>query len=567
MLGNLKAKVLIADDSPSQLTALEQILVGQGLEVVCAEHGLDAVELFQQQHPDLVILDVLMPKMEGIEAAKIMRQTQQEIYVPIIFITGADSMENLQRCIAAGGDDFIAKPINPALLCIKLCSLLRIRRLHQDQLEQKKQLLEYQHIIEQEQEAAASIYKKVIQTDFLETPQIRFFLSPMALFNGDILLTAKSPGNQLYVFLGDFTGHGLTASIGAGPTAEMFYGMTRKGFGISEIISEINRKLHKLLPVNVFLAATLLACDHSSGNLKLITCGLPDHYLLDRETGGIKTVTSQNLPLGVLASYTPEIQFLKVHKQHYLYMFSDGVIESENSAGEQFKSAGVENCLRQQPASGFDAIKAALDKHCQGLGQQDDITLVELHCDLEEIASQQDEGIISSGELISLPWKSSMEFHVRTLQHIDPIPVLVNSLMEIQGLQRHRETIFLIVNELFNNAVEHGLLKLKVSKKEKTEDFSNYQHRRAEQFKHLQEGFVRVSFNHQPLTNGGRLVIRVQDSGEGFDVAKVTTGQTILTGGINRVKKLCKTVEFMEGGSRVKAIFDWFITETGQIQN
>lgn len=161
----------------------------------------------------------------------------------------------------------------------KIHSLLYVKQLYLEQFIQKKQLIEYQQHLAQEEAIAATLYKNIIHAGFLEVPEARYFLSPMALFNGDVFLVAKTPGNQLYVFLGDFTGHGLSASFGSGPVAEIFYGMTAKGFGITEIIAEINRKMKNLLPINMFLAATIVAFFRDTETINLITCGLPDHYL------------------------------------------------------------------------------------------------------------------------------------------------------------------------------------------------------------------------------------------------------------------------------------------------
>ncbi|MDO2286079.1 SpoIIE family protein phosphatase, partial [Escherichia coli] len=82
--------------------------------------------------------------------------------------------------------------------------------------------------------------------------------SPLALFNGDLLLAAYKPSGGMHVLLGDFTGHGLPAAIGAMPLAEVFYGMTAKGYPMADILREMNAKLKRILPVGVFCCATLL---------------------------------------------------------------------------------------------------------------------------------------------------------------------------------------------------------------------------------------------------------------------------------------------------------------------
>lgn len=321
------ARILIADDSLLQRQMLEKMLGNAGYQIISACDGPEALELYRRERPELVILDIVMPSLSGIDVAHEIRRTEVDGgFVPIIFITGMDDEGYLQQCVEVGGDDFIRKPFNPVLLQAKVGSLLRFRKLYQEQLEQKRRLQKFQQAAAQEQEVAAAMYNNILHAGFLEAPNLRYSLSPMALFNGDVLLSAKSPGNQLYCLLGDFTGHGISASVGAGPAAEIFYGMVQKGFGPVEILNEINSKLHRLLPVNMFLAASLATLNPESWTLTMITCGLPDHYLVNRRTGVIRSIASRNLPLGISASFVLQEQHFEVTRDDFLYLFTDGVI-------------------------------------------------------------------------------------------------------------------------------------------------------------------------------------------------------------------------------------------------
>ena len=557
------AKILLADSSQTQRQWLAQVLEAAGHTVLPAKDGQEAIGLFIQESPDLTLLNLFMPEMDGIEAAKHIKSSSKEEYIPILFITKFSEEEALQRCIDIGCDGFISEPLSPAILLIKVNSLLRVKHLYQDQLDQKKKLMEYQRLISQEQEVAATLYKNFIQAGFQATPELKYLLSPVALFNGDILLAAKTPGNNLHVLLGDFTGHGLSASIGAGPTAEIFYGMTEKGFGINEIIVEINQKMLKLLPVNMFLAATLIALYGDSKNLSVIACGLPDHYLFNKAKGSIRTIHSKNLPLGITASFMPVVKNIEIDSYDYLYLFTDGVIEARNSQGIQLGADRVASCL-QSNASGFDAIQEAFQAHTQGLTQQDDITLVELHCNVDNPDWRKQGGEAKKNDEIEpLPWKISMEFHVLTLRQINPVPIMVNSLMEIQRFKAHREAIFMIVSELFANALDHGLLNLESSLKKNPEGFMRFYELRQERLTTLVEGSISLSFSHLPTLKGGELTIQVQDTGDGFDINEIfstlESNKETYGRGIDLVKRLCRSVEYSKNGNCVKAVYAWTV--------
>jgi CheY-like chemotaxis protein len=560
LLNEPGAKILVADDSRAQCLLLTEILEQAGYQVFSAKDGLEAVRLFRECSPDLIILDILMPNMDGLQAATLIKKELGERYAPIIFITELNTNESLQRCIDVGADDFMHKPFRSVALMAKIHSLLYVKQLYQEQFLQKQQLIEYQQHQAQEEAIAATLYKNIIHAGFLDVPEAKYFLSPMALFNGDVFLVAKTPGNQLYVFLGDFTGHGLSASFGSGPVAEIFYGMTAKGFGLTEIIAEINRKMKKLLPINMFLAATIVAFFSDTESIHLITCGLPDHYLCNSTSKKLRIIRSKNLPLGIVESFEVNQHVLQVSADDYLYLFTDGVIEAENIQGEQFGAGGVIDSIKHAH-NGYDAVLAALNKHTQGLEQQDDITLVELQCNVSDAKWMQIEVKTKHNTLEALPWKMSMEFQAATLRHVNPVPIIINSIMEIQNLLEQRETIFLIVAELFANALDHGLLKLDSQMKQTPDGFMLFYSEREQRLNQLQEGAINLHFNHQPTAKGGRLVIRVKDTGEGFYYNAGNIGlaenQQNFGRGMSLLQSLCKDLEYSGNGNHVKAVYEW----------
>ena len=123
-----RAKILVADDSKFQRLLLEDTLKTE-FEVILASDGLEAVELFLKEQPDLVVLDIIMPKMDGFEAGRRIQSETKGGYVPIVFVTEAASDENLLKFLDIGADDFIAKPFRPAFLmalfCVDAYSFLR----------------------------------------------------------------------------------------------------------------------------------------------------------------------------------------------------------------------------------------------------------------------------------------------------------------------------------------------------------------------------------------------------------------------------------------------------------
>lgn len=119
-------KVLIADDARVMRFATMRILHRLGLEAVEAEDGIQALEKFTSESPDLVLMDVQMPGMDGLEVVRRIRELSKERWVPVIFLTSMEDDEDFGRGIEAGGDDYLTKPVSPVVLEAKIRAMRRL---------------------------------------------------------------------------------------------------------------------------------------------------------------------------------------------------------------------------------------------------------------------------------------------------------------------------------------------------------------------------------------------------------------------------------------------------------
>jgi class 3 adenylate cyclase len=138
---NAPARILIVDDTAMNLKLLEGILTGHGYAVSTAPSGPIALERVRDEHPDLVLLDVVMPEMSGYEVCRRLRAEEATRLLPVIMVTALDPLQERVKGIEAGADDFLTKPINQAELVARVRSLLRIKALH-DELGELNRTLE-----------------------------------------------------------------------------------------------------------------------------------------------------------------------------------------------------------------------------------------------------------------------------------------------------------------------------------------------------------------------------------------------------------------------------------------
>lgn len=563
-----RLSILIAEDGAADRMLLAAIVGRQGHRVTTAANGAEAVRLFESVRPQLVLMDALMPVMDGFEAARQIKQLAGNELVPIIFLTSLTEHEALVRCLEAGGDDFLAKPYNPVILEAKIQAMHRLRRLQATVLEQRDLIARRNQQLLDEQRAAKAIFDKVAHAGCLNAPNIRYRQSPRALFNGDLLLAAHAPAGRMFVLLGDFTGHGLPAAVGAMPLAETFYGMTAKGYSSQEILCELNAKLKLILPVEMFCCAALLDINFKQGTLRVWNGGLPDGYLLRAAKGERLPLRSRHLPLGVLEAsrFDSSFETLPLEIGDRLLLLSDGVLESANVDDQLFGEQRLLAVMdaNTEPTALLDEIQAALhDFHGQIL---DDLSLVEVSViETEEAAAVQSPVVFPPGspELRARDWSASFELRPSSLRTYSPLPMTMHLLVQIAPLRHRAGAIYTVLTELYANALEHGVLLLDSSMKCDAEGFARYYQERQRRLNTLADGWVAIDLSVRSDEAQGCLRITVRDSGPGFDVARTLDkpycAQCLGGRGLRMIRQMSERFYWEPDGKTLNVEFYWAV--------
>lgn len=513
-------KILIAEDSAPDRMILESIVTQVGHTAISVEDGVQAVEAYKKERPDIVLLDVLMPNMGGMDTAREIRKISAGELVPIVFLTSLSDNESLVECLDAGGDDFASKPYNRVVIQSKIKAFSRMREMHQTLAEQKSQIEANNRHLIQEQRVAKQVFDKIAHSGCLDLSNIRYYMSPLAVFNGDVLVSEVSPSGSIVMLLGDFTGHGLPAAIGSMPLATTFYGMVRKGFSMADILREINAKLNQILPVGFFCCATCIDVNFTKQRLRVWNGGLPDCYLYRADTDNYEKIQSSHLPLGVLShrEFKAETQRIRLEEGDRFYMWSDGICEARNGKGEMFGEERLHRLMDRRKGQDilFDEILGQVHNHIGTSDKNDDISLVEIL--MEEVDLVVHEDISEKAKQGQLKdWKMDFRVESSSLKDYDPLPLLLNILSEIPGLRRHSAMLYTVMSEMFNNALDHGILGMASDQKLSPEGFVAYYEDRRKKLSSLHDDYMIITLAHQYQANGGLLLIRVKDSGEGFD--------------------------------------------------
>ncbi len=558
-------KILIADDSNSDRLLLKAIVQNQGHQPLLASDGAEAIEIFNTDTPDIILLDALMPNVDGFETARYVKAHSGVHFVPIIFLTSLNEADSLAQCLEAGGDDFLTKPYNSVILKAKINAFRRMLKMHVTLEQQRDQIADNHERLVQEQEVAKRTFDKVAHKGSLNSHNIQYSMSPMAVFNGDVLLASVRPNGNLCMVLGDFTGHGLAAAIGAMPLSQTFYSMVAKGFSVKDIVIEINRKLKELLPVGVFCCATMVDMDFKTKTVEIWNGGMPDNYLYQIAERRIIAIQSRHLALGILPveQFKATTDIYPMRNGDRFFMWSDGIIEASNLDDELFGEERLQEIFaaNEKADTLFTEINDTVHAFIGDSERSDDLSIAEIkmvsHTDFM-IGVQKPQQLIES---IPNDWDFTYEVKPLSLLNTDPLPVLQKMLMDLPGLRPRSGELFTVLSELYANALEHGLLGLHSELKDTPQGFGEYYQQRSDRLESLDDGFIRFELDYKCDLVNNKLVLRVIDSGEGFDYKNHSYGNLDFSEysgrGLHLINSLCSSVKYSEKGNQVEVVFNW----------
>jgi CheY-like chemotaxis protein/anti-sigma regulatory factor (Ser/Thr protein kinase) len=558
--------VLVVDDSRQARLLVSCFIDKLGHIPLLAQSGEEAVALFTAHAPDLVLLDVHMPGMSGYETTRRIRELAGARWVPIIFLSAAADEEDKIKGLEVGGDDYLTKPVHFRMLEAKMKVMQRIAKMQRQLRDDAEQLERYREENEREQRLAKHLLDQIVRADVFEEDGVERWTVPAQHFSGDLLMVARAPGGALHVMLADGTGHGLAAALSVLPVADVFYSMTERGFVIASIARELNRKMKRLLPTGRFVAATLASVTRKERTIEIWNGGNPAALFVRHDGRILRSWPSMHPALGIFRSeeFSDRTEVFHWIEGGQLFMCSDGLLEAENIEGKAFGEERMRRVLaRASLESRFGRLRTALNAHLDGRPAHDDLSLIAIDClsvrSLNMSKTGRTKREENSAVRLSTRWRFGVRLGATELKTMDVLPFLMEWVEQINVDKDHRGRIFLILAELFNNALDHGILGLDSGVKADPEDgFERYLAERAMRLEALASGFVEIEIEPLRQPAGELLQFRVKDSGGGFDYDAML-GTTIEDSskrsgrGIALVRDLCAKVTYLGNGNEVLA--------------
>jgi len=564
----VSAKALVVDDEEENRLFLSLLLQENNYEVIEAKNGQEAIDLFITHKPDIVFMDIIMPVKDGYQATREIRAHSRDDFIPIIFTTALSDVKDLEKCIEAGGDDFITKPIDLNILKSKIQSLARIRGIY-------RRLSELTQAQNTDRELSERMLKRAIFAKNTHIESIKSWFQTEGQINNDIFLVMHTPGNSLNILLGNFNLNSSAAAVGALPCSEVFRSMTQKGFSSGDIIDGINKKLIDILPAGIHMGAIFINIDERFNQIQICNLGMPDIFIVSDESNSIKrTISSSPNLLGQDENLDAKkiIENVEIGKNNRLILLGNGISQIQNLSNEKYESERLNLAVIDGIKNGniLETIKSDLISFSQANLKKQALSIVEIPCNSElllkesQLISEIQHNKKTSHKKINS--KNSIVFELqingKNLRHVDPVPSLINFLQELSNIKNHQESLFTIFTELYINALDHGILGLKSSLKNSPDGFTTYFEQREKKLESLDSGHVKIKLSLESNEILNRLDIFIEDSGPGFDFENVATKphqtSNLLSGrGITLIMALCDSVEFHKPGNQSTSVYSW----------
>ena len=375
-------KILVVDDEPRNVKVLQIHLNARGYTVCTAANGLEALETVEKEMPDLILLDINMPKMDGFEVVERVRANKTTEFIPIVMITALrDTRENRIKAIETGADDFIEKPFDSLEVLARVRSLLRIKRYH-DTLENHNARLE------EELQMARGIQEILLPQNGVQELsgfRIASHCCPEMAVGGDFFDVWEIEENRLGVFISDVMGHGVSAAF---VTVFIKTILTEFQQLVSDnpgyLLEILNTRFNDMISSRLFMFATAFCgiIDTAKGQLVCANAGHSFPFLCNGHQQAYHVIGNKKTGngLGIWRESVYETTHYPFDRLSRLFLYTDGAYEAKNPQGEEFTVERlqklVSTCSEQSAGGIIESVSAAIDTFTDTSPKDDDLTLL-----------------------------------------------------------------------------------------------------------------------------------------------------------------------------------------------
>lgn len=384
---NTVSKILIVDDEPFNVDYLEQELEVLNCEIISANNGQDALEKVRITPPDMILLDIMMPIMDGYEVLSQLKAEASTRDIPVVIISASNDLKSVVKGIQMGAEDYLPKPFEPTLLHARVSSSLEKKRLHDLRTLYLKSL-------EREMEIAREIQMSFLppQLPILKGWEIAAYFRAAREVAGDYYDALLLPDDQLVFYVGDVCGKGIGAAlymtlyrslIRAAATTDNFSPIGNgqpdsNAERLKQAVSCANNYVMDTHEDAKFSTLFMGLVELNTGRLTYINSG-NESPLLIRKDGSLTELKPTGPAIGIFKGIEFGVGEIYLEMEDLLLAYSDGITDTMNSENITFGRQRLEGLVREHTGGCSELLSLLVDQAHQfagGVEQFDDITLM-----------------------------------------------------------------------------------------------------------------------------------------------------------------------------------------------
>ncbi|MEK6560798.1 MAG: SpoIIE family protein phosphatase [Nitrospirota bacterium] len=545
-----KQKILIADDDPLMLRILTELLEDNGYEVVVAMNGETVINELRKNHYDLLVSDIVMEGIDGIELIKAVRQIDGYQNLPVILLSGKNDSATKVKAFDALADDYVTKPFDLDELAARIKTQLRLKHL-QDEIGHKNTLLSQRNA---EHETNLEVARRFqfnllpLNAKEINNLTVSSFYQPIDKVGGDLFDIIPLKNGNVGVFISDVFGHGVPAAFLNIMLKMILRSVVEEEDKNKEdtypfkVLEKINKKIQQYINDGNFITALYSIIDVNNKMLYISSAGHPKAIIMRKEGNRVSYIESRGLCLGFDSEVKYTTNAVRLYPGDRIIYYTDGLTEMKDKHGRQLGSDGLIEVMKRCSAEvNTDALVTRLVREIDRLRSDkeydDDITILCL-----EITDSY-----------YCNWTTS------TIDTDHVIKLLINPLHDkLCNDIRVIKKIQVAIHEALTNAINHGNLEIDSGWMYINGDDTMYELIKKERLNNPVYGNRKVTTRYQ--ISDDRIIYHIKDDGSGFnhknieDPREPDNLEKFSGRGIALIKMYMDEVSFNDKGNEIRMV-------------
>jgi serine phosphatase RsbU (regulator of sigma subunit) len=372
--------ILIVDDNPTNLEIFQMRLAANNYKIITAMDGEAAIRKAKDHLPDLILLDIMMPKMDGISACRHIKSDPSLPFMPIIMVTAKADSKDIVAGLEAGGDEYLTKPVDHSELVSRVRSMLRIKELHDTVQEQSAQL-KFQ--LETATKIQSLFWPRM--PELKAGSHIWGISVPAAYVGGDFYDVIPLSDGSLLTYVADVSDKGVPAALIMAALSTKIRSETQSQNELEKLVENINKSTYQLMSEEGFFITIVLARYWpDTGKMQILVGGHLPPLWID-ESGIRKMPVLSGISLGATPDARYEKSEILLSSGESVLFCTDGVIEASNENKEFLGNGRLVDFLTKSkgPPRGKGLLEFV--RRWQGnTPANDDITILEIWREKED---------------------------------------------------------------------------------------------------------------------------------------------------------------------------------------